>query len=78
MRDAKINDDLVVKVSCVFGGIDILLPENVKLVDKTSAMFGGVSSKKFVSHADEKSKTVYITGDCAQPDTIRVNNGTTA
>lgn len=64
LRDAKINDDLVVKVSCVFGGIDILLPENVKIVDKTSAMFGGVNSKKFVSRADEKSKTVYVTGNC--------------
>ncbi len=64
LRNAKIADDLVVKVSCVFGGIDILLPENVKLVDKTSAMFGGVDSKKFVSHADENCKTVYLTGNC--------------
>lgn len=64
LRNAKIEKDIVIRVSSVFAGIDIMLPENVKIEDKVGVMFGGVNSKKFKASTDEKAKTVFITGNC--------------
>jgi hypothetical protein len=34
-----------VKVFCLFGGIDIFVPENVKVVSKAFCIFGGIDNK---------------------------------
>lgn len=62
IRNAIIENDVFIKASAVFGGIDIILPDNVNVKTKTSALFGGVSEKK-KRQCIEGAKTVYINAD---------------
>ncbi len=44
LRKAVIKSDVVIKCSCLFGGIDILVPENVKVTVKGTPIFGGIEN----------------------------------
>lgn len=59
---AIINKDCVINVNATFGGIDIILPENVNVVSNVTGIFGGVSNKRKNNPAN--SVTVYVTGLC--------------
>ena len=61
LRGAIIDKDGVIKVCCVFGGIDIKVPDNVKIVNNTTCVFGGVEVVKSNSSAEH---TIYIEGIC--------------
>ena len=63
LRDAKIKKDTLIKACLVFGGIDILVPENVKVKVKSSSIFGGVDNKSKNSAKDD-SYTIYIDATC--------------
>lgn len=63
LRKAIIESDTVINTSSIFGGIDIYVPDNVKVRVKSSSIFGGVSdSKKHSENAD--AHTVYINATC--------------
>ena len=57
LRGAKITSDVVINASAIFGGIDIIVPENVKIKIKSNAIFGGVSDK---TKKKEGKHTIYI------------------
>lgn len=63
LREAKIKEDVVINASSVFGGIDIYVPDNIKVKIKSNSMFGGVSNKKKKSNEDSKY-TIYINASC--------------
>ena len=63
LRKAIIESDVVINTSSIFGGIDIFVPENVKVKVKSSSIFGGVSDKKKNSENGE-AHTVYINATC--------------
>lgn len=63
LRKAIIESDIVINTSSIFGGIDIFVPENVKVKVKSSSIFGGVSNKKKISQNAE-IHTVYINATC--------------
>ena len=63
LRKAVIESDVVINASSIFGGIDIFVPENVKVKVKSSSIFGGVSDKKKHSENAE-ANTVYINATC--------------
>lgn len=58
LREAKIEEDVVINASAVFGGIDILVPEDVVVKVQSNSIFGGVKSK----HNGDKGHTIYIKG----------------
>ncbi len=58
LRGAVINDGAVIKASAVFGGINILLPDDVNVKVSSSSVFGGVSTKKRDKQAG--APTLYI------------------
>lgn len=63
LTKAIINEDVVINACCVFGGIDIYVPENVKVKVKSTSIFGGVSDKK--KHNEEAEvHTIYINSTC--------------
>lgn len=63
LRKAIIESDVVINTSCIFGGIDIFVPENVKVKVKSSSIFGGVSDKK--RHSENvDAHTVYVNATC--------------
>ena len=61
LRNAQIQKDCAIQVCCVFGGIDILVPENVNVKANTTSIFGGVSNKTPVH---KNVPTLYISGTC--------------
>jgi len=63
LRKAIIESDIVINTSSIFGGIDIFVPENVKVKVKSSSIFGGVSNKKKTKE-DTDAHTVYINATC--------------
>ena len=63
LRKAIIESDTVINTSSIFGGIDIFVPENVKVKVKSSSIFGGVSNKKKNSEIDG-AHTIYINATC--------------
>lgn len=68
LRGAKIKNESIVKVSSIFGGIIIYVPDDVKVEVASTAIFGGVSDKRKDSNRKKKSL------DEADKDTKKVDN----
>ena len=62
LRDAKINSDVVINASSVFGDIDVLVPDNIDVKVNSTAIFGGVDNK--IKNNSENKKTIYINATC--------------
>jgi len=59
LRHAKFEKDTVIKAFTLFGGIDIIVPDDVKVKLKSGFIFGGFSDDR--KNASEKGKyTIYI------------------
>ena len=63
LREAKIKEDVVINTSSIFGGIDIYVPNNVKVKVKSTSIFGGVDNKK-VKNNNDKDYVIYINANC--------------
>ena len=62
MREAKIKEDVVINASSVFGGIDIIVPDDVNIKIKSNSIFGGVDNKK--KNNEDKKHTIYVNASC--------------
>ncbi len=58
LRGAKIEDGALIEASAIFGGIDLFVPEDVKVEVGSTSVFGGVSNHHKAK--TEAKKTVYI------------------
>ena len=59
LRNAKFDKDTVIKAFCLFGGIDIIVPKDIKVQIKSGFIFGGFSDER--KDKSEKTKhTIYI------------------
>ncbi|MBO7078740.1 MAG: hypothetical protein J6W64_02910, partial [Bacilli bacterium] len=63
LREAKIKEDIVIKATCIFGGADIFLPDDVNVKVDSTSLFGGVEDKRRDTKDDCKY-TVYIQSTC--------------
>ncbi len=63
LRKAIISEDKLVKTCAVFGGIEILAPENVNIKVKSIPIFGATSNKTGRKY-DEKLPTIYVDSFC--------------
>ena len=61
LRKAIIKKDVVINAKAIFGGIDILVPDDVTIKIKSNSIFGGISNKKDNTPSD-KAPTIYING----------------
>lgn len=64
LTNAKIKEGSQLDVLCVFGGTDIIVPENVNVKINTFCLFGGISDKRAVKSADKDNVTLNINGFC--------------
>lgn len=64
LKNAKITDGCHIDLMCVFGGADILVPENVTIKNNTFCLFGGISDKRAVISDAANGVTLYINGFC--------------
>lgn len=63
LRHAIITKDVVINATCVFGGVEVLLPPHVNLKTTSTSIFGGIEEKGHRNMADN-TVTVYINGTC--------------
>ncbi len=59
LRHAKFTKDTVIKAFCLFGGIDIKVPEDVQVKIKSGFIFGGVADERKGSTGKGKY-TIYL------------------
>ena len=65
LRNAIFEKDTVIKAACAFGGIEIKVPEDVKIKVSSGFIFGGVSDDRKNSSKKEGKYTIYIdAGGC--------------
>ena len=62
LKKAKIKDDVVIKATSIFGGIDLLVPDNVNIKVTAVPIFGGVSNNTIPK--ENSTKTIYIKATC--------------
>lgn len=59
LRNAIIEEDVVINATSVFGGIEIFVPNNVKVKVKSNSIFGGVSNKRTAEDLNA-THTIYV------------------
>lgn len=64
LRNAIIENDVVINTSSIFGGTEIYIPENVKVKVKSTSIFGGVDEKKQNKIENADAHTIYINATC--------------
>ncbi len=63
LRNAIIDEDIVINATAVFGGIDIKVPSNVKVKVSNVPIFGGVGNKTGTP-PDASAPVVYLNSTC--------------
>lgn len=63
LRDAKIEKDIFINTLSVFGGIDIYVPDDVKVKVSSTPFFGGVEVKR-KKQSSNKEITIYLNSIC--------------
>ncbi len=64
LREAKIKKDVLIRASAVFGGVTILVPDDVEVQVVSSSMFGGVTNRCDNRGESEKKKIIYVEATC--------------
>lgn len=66
LSDAIFDADSQLDVMCVFGGADIIVPENVRVKIDAFCLFGGISDKRVIKaqNQDENTAVLNINGFC--------------
>ena len=60
LRKAKFEKDVVIRAFCLFGGIDIRVPEDVQIKLKSGIIFGGISDDRKTVPEKNGKYTIYI------------------
>lgn len=63
LRNATMSGNIEIVASAVFGGIDILVPENVRVVVSSVPIFGGVTNKAMNPVGDIRA-VIHINATC--------------
>lgn len=58
LRDVTLKEDLMIDCFCLFGGVDIRLPENVKLEISGTPILGGIENK--YRNKEDSKVTIYV------------------
>jgi len=62
LQNSKLEDKSVINATAIFGGINIVVPDDVRLVIEHTSIFGGVSNKHV--NKEVTKKTLYINAIC--------------
>ena len=63
LRKAKIKDNVIINASSIFGGIELLVPDDAKIKIKSNSFFGGVSNDRKNEEAKD-GDTIYVIATC--------------
>lgn len=62
LRKAKMKKDATIEIFSFWGGVELVVPRDVKIKNKTAVVMGGVEDKT-EQEAGKDAPTLYITGD---------------
>lgn len=62
LKGANIVAESAIKASSIFGGVEIIIPNNINVKVKSTPIFGGVTNK--ITNNKDNSKTLYIEAFC--------------
>ena len=62
LQDVKIQKDILINATAVFGGIDIIVPSNVNVKVQSTSIFGGTDNK--ITKQTENLPTIYVKAFC--------------
>ena len=62
LSKSKLKKDITINAISIFGGIDLKLPENVKVVSNGVPIFGGIENK--YKEEKEANITIHINYTC--------------
>ncbi|MBE5960039.1 MAG: hypothetical protein E7256_01430 [Lachnospiraceae bacterium] len=63
LRDAQIPEDAVIDASAIFGGIDIFVPQDIRVKVSSTSLFGGTTNH-VKGRVPDDAKTIYINTTC--------------
>lgn len=63
LRGSIIENDCVINASSIFGGITLIVPENVNVKVRSNSLFGGVSDKR-KQRDNNYTVTIYLSAMC--------------
>lgn len=64
LSNAIINSDVVINCNAVFGGIDIMTPQDVNIKVASTPIFGGVDNKRRNTPVVHEAPTIYVNATC--------------
>lgn len=59
---STIKKDIIINASSVFGGIELIVPDNVNVKVNSTSIFGGVSNK--TKNKKDNKITIYVNANC--------------
>ncbi|MBR2989741.1 hypothetical protein IKF40_02315 [Candidatus Saccharibacteria bacterium] len=59
LRNAILKKDAAIKVFCLFGGVEIIVPEDVTIKTKSGFIFGGISDDR-KNNTEKSTHTLFI------------------
>lgn len=59
LREIKVKDNVVIDANSIFGGVDLIMPEDYNVVVNSFAVFGG-NDNKIRRQFDDNKKTIYV------------------
>jgi Domain of unknown function (DUF5668) len=64
LRDSKMENDAILEINCIFGGVEIRVPETWNVHSRSMPVFGGYDDKTRQPRIESgvKPKTLFITG----------------
>lgn len=64
LTNAKISDGSRIELMCAFGGVEIVVPEDVNVNIHSFCAFGAVNDKREMKNRNSDAPTLYIDGFC--------------
>lgn len=64
MKTAEISNGSCIETVCAFGGIELTIPENVRIENRLFCLFGGINDKRDKDRLTAGDVTVIIEGVC--------------
>ena len=64
LRNAFIEEDVIINATAALGRVDIIVPQSVNVEIKSTALFGGVVDRRRTGDVLVNAPTIYVSGLC--------------
>jgi predicted membrane protein len=65
LLNVEFEQQAIIEISCVFGGLSLIIPSNWQVKSELNSIFGGIEDKRIMNPNEEvDSKILILKGDC--------------